>query len=145
MSSDEIRGDKKNAVVENLVGLFQEAGIDVTVVTDDKTPADITFRGQGMNLDFPEIEFHLNMLSPWSYINSTGSETADLRRSIHAFDRETRSKLIQKVGRALISDGRIVPVLVRSYVHLFRQNRVNVDGITNYDGDVRFYLMKVED
>lgn len=137
--------DKKNAVVENLVGLFKEAGIEVTVVTDDKTPADITFRGQGMNLDFPEIEFHLNMLSPWSYINSTESETADLRRSIHAFDAETRSKLIQKVGRALISDGRIIPVVVRSYVHLFRQGRVNVDGITNYDGDVRFYLMKVDD
>lgn len=137
--------DKKNALVENLVGIFRDAGIDVSIVTDDKTPADITFRGQGMNLDFPEIEFHLNMLSPWSYINSSESETAELRRSIHAFDNETRSKLIQKVGRALISDGRIIPVLVRSYVHLFRQNHVNVDGITNYDGDVRFYLMKVTD
>jgi hypothetical protein len=110
----------------------------------DGEPYDIGLWGQGMNSDFPEIELYLNLVSPWCIIPATSKEKSLVLRAIHSNSLEDRQKLIQTIGKGLLEDGRVIPLLVRAYVHIFRSGRLNLDRIST-DGDIPFWKMKVLD
>ena len=62
---------------------------------------------------------------------------------IHTDNSIARQKLIQGIGADLLSDGRVTPLVVRSYVNVFRKGRINFGEVANYDGDLPFWRMRV--
>jgi len=136
--------DKTSPLAIAMVNLFTESGIRVELVDiKDNSQFDISLLGQGMNADFPEIEFYLSILSPWAFISEGKNDRELISRALHMADQKKRAELLQQVGKGLLDDGRIIPLVVRSYVHMFRKNRLSVDQVTNYDGDVPFWKMRV--
>jgi MarR-like DNA-binding transcriptional regulator SgrR of sgrS sRNA len=136
--------DKTSPLLAALVRILEDAKIKVDLV-DANTSEDYDFAlfGQGMNVNFPEIEFYLSMVSPWTIFESNPDEKASLSTAIHSSDRKVRTEIIQKIGSSLVADGRIIPLVVRSYAHVYRKGRIDVSQVTNYDGEIPFWLMKV--
>ena len=136
--------DKASPLLGAVTKILTDAGIKVTLVdANSSDDYDYALFGQGMNLDFPEIEFYLSMVSPWTIFEGKSDEKKALSGVIHSKDRKVRSEVLQKLGRSLVFDGRVIPLVVRSYAHVYRKDRLNIDQVTNYDGDVPFWLMKV--
>ena len=127
-----------------VISILSAHGVKVEFVASDSTEADVGLSGHGMNYDFPEIEFYLAMISPWASIIATEKERSLITQSLHSGDPEVRTRAIREIGRGLIATGRVIPLIVRSYVHVFRKDRINLDAMTNYDGDVVFSRMRVE-
>ena len=135
--------DKNSVLVKAIAEILTQSNTQIELV--DLAPGvdyDIKLLGQGMNADFPEIEFHLNMVSTWAYIDVKESEKETIVKAIHSNDKKERAHLIQKIGQSLLDDGRVIPLIVRSYVHVYRKNTLNIDRVNDYDGDISFGLMK---
>lgn len=130
----------KSTLVDGYVDTLKKAGIEVLRVDEN---ADISFSGQGMNVDFPEIEFNLSLVGSWAYIDASIAEKEEVEKLLHLAEKNTRSERIQALGKNLLADGRIIPILVRSYAHIFQKNRLNIDAMTDYDGDILFSKMSV--
>lgn len=133
------------ALAKAIVSLMREAHIEVEVskLEGDLSQVDVALRGQGMNSDYPEIELYLALVSEWATIPATDSEKARVMQALHSEDMGARQKLIQDLGSDLLRDGRVIPLFVRSYAHLYRHGRINVGGMVNYDGDLPFWRIKV--
>ena len=136
--------DKNSPFVRSLFAILEEAKIELEVAKyGNSDDYDLTIMAQGMNSDYPEIEFYLNMVSPWAFIPASEDEKALIVRTIHTDDSKLRSTALQKIGSDLLADGRVIPILVRSYVHLYRKEKIDLEHLTNYDGDVPFWKMRV--
>jgi hypothetical protein len=129
------------SVIEILEGIGMK--VELTSWNDGLDKADLMLCGQGMNLDFPEIEFYLGLLSSWAYIPSTDLDHNLIMKALHSNSAEVRRDSIEKVGSTLLKDGRITPLLVRGYVHLYRKDRVGFAQVTNYDGDILLWKIRV--
>jgi len=131
-------------LVESAMRTLENAGIRAEFVTDPSQAADLEGSGQGMNSDFPEIEFFLNMASPYATILASNTEKQLVEDMLHIEDAKDRLESIQKLSRTILDDGRVIPLIVRSYAHLYRKGRIeNASELTNYDGDVLFYKMRL--
>lgn len=129
---------------QSVVSLFKNAKIEVEVVgfDSDLSKADVILRGQGMNSDFPEIEFYLAMVSEWAWIPASDEEKSDVMQALHSGSQANRQKLIQKIGSSVLADARVIPLTVRSYAHLYRKDRISFGELANYDGDLPFWRMR---
>ena len=120
------------------------AGIAVQIIADRNATFDIEVRGQGMNSDFPEIEFFLNMASPYAFIPASVPEKLFIEEMLHTTNSKERFAKVQRLGNEILNDGRVVPLILRSYVHLFRKGVIEeASKTTDYDGDVLFYRMRL--
>lgn len=130
-------------LVQAVASALRKSGVVVNVgeLKDDFNNFDLVLIGQGMNADYPEIEFYLSLASPWAFMQATSSERAAILSAIHTEDQDARVKFIRKLGRELLTEGRVIPLYVRSYVHLYRKGRLDVSRMTAYDGDVPFWKM----
>lgn len=124
--------------------VFSQIGAKVRFVeSDSKKPIHYIFTSQGMNTDYPEIELHLDTVGPYADFNATDEIKRLVNLATHEANDAKRSEIIKTVGREFLSSGKIVPLTVRAYVHLFRPTRVDLNNITTYDGDIPFYKLKV--
>jgi ABC-type oligopeptide transport system substrate-binding subunit len=135
--------DSNAPLVQAVAEKLRLAGVDVRFVRFGQESFDVALIGQGMNDDYPEIEFYLNMVSPFAPIKASEAEKSEIMTALHSTDRKQRSESLRSVGRALLEDARIIPLLVRSYAHLYRKNKINIDDVTTYDGNVPFWEMRV--
>jgi ABC-type transport system substrate-binding protein len=134
----------RSAFGEELILILKNAGIEVTLAESDGPSVDLESRGQGMNADFPEIEFFLNMVSPYAFIPASEAEKLMIEKMLHTTDTKERASKIRSLGRSLLEDGRVIPLFLRSYVHVYRKGVVaNGAEATDYDGDVLFYRMRL--
>jgi hypothetical protein len=104
---------------------------------------DIGLWAQGMNADFPEIEFFLSLMGPYSIIRPIQTERELIVQTLQTDNFPTRQGLLQKVGHSLLDDGRVIPLVVRAYAHYYRKDRLTIDQVTTYDGDIPFWKMQV--
>jgi ABC-type oligopeptide transport system substrate-binding subunit len=132
-------------LAQAVASVLRSAGVELTFVEPDDDHYDLYIRGQGMNVDFPEIEFYLSMVSAWNSIPATNPEKDLILKIIHSQNRSDRSEKLQTIERALLDDARIIPLYVRSYVHMFRRGKIDSDKVTTYDGDILFSKMRVID
>ncbi len=131
-------------LVDAVTSVFSKVGAKVRFVNlASKEPVHYMLVGQGMNTDFPEIELHLDTVGPYADFNATNEIKHLVNQATHEASDEKRSEIIKKIGTEFLSSGKIVPLTVRAYVHLFRASRVDLNNITNYDGDIPFYRLKV--
>lgn len=110
---------------------------------DTKEPIHYMFTSQGMNTDYPEIELHLVTVGPYADFNATKEIKSLVNYAIHEPNDTKRAEAIKKVGREFLTTGKVVPLTVRAYVHLFQPKRVDLNNITTYDGDIPLYKLKV--
>lgn len=132
-------------LAKTIVRTLQESGIQAqSVKLSESKGHDLLFWAQGMNSDFPEIELHLALLSTWASIKGTPRMKSDVILALHTPEMKRRKEVLQDVGRQLLEESMIVPLFVRSYVHAFKPDKIEIDEVTNYDGDVAFWKMKVK-
>lgn len=133
-----------SALSNSIARLLQSEGVEI-LWTDSKKSEDldVVVRKQGMNTDFPEIEYHLILLSQWAIFKPTESEKENILEALHEPDLSKRADHVRKVSRALIEDARAVPLLVRSYVHAIDSDVLEVPSFSDYDGEVRFSQMRL--
>jgi len=121
---------------------LEAAGVKVEwLAADSKTQADIRTRLQGMNTDFPEIEYHIMLLSPWALFKATTEERAWTEEALQEGDSETRSRIIKKLSLGILEDARAVPLLLRSYVQALNHEKIVPPKFSDYDGEIRFSQM----
>lgn len=131
-------------LVEAVSAVFSKLGVKARFVAlDSKEPVHYMFVGQGMNTEFPEIELHLDTVGPYADFNATDEIKQLVSLATHEANDERRSNIIKKIGKEFLSSGKIVPLTVRAYVHLFRPSHLDPNNITNYDGDIPLYKLKV--
>lgn len=131
-------------LIEAVKKIFSRIGTKVRFVAlDSKEPVHYMLTGQGMNTEFPEIELHLDTVGPYADFNATDEIKQLVMLATHEPDDTARSKIIKMIGRDFLSSGKIIPLTVRSYVHLFPSSRLSLNGITNYDGDIPFFKLQV--
>ncbi len=123
---------------------LEKAGVNVEIVPHDSQDKwDLMLVAQGMSEEYPELACYLVMLGPNAMIAMTPEDKKSLTEALHANSEEQRLKSIQKVGRNILEDARIIPLLVRSYTHLYRADKIELPPGPNYDGDIKFYRMNV--
>ncbi len=133
--------DLANAILKTL----KDAGIKVTLLRQgDVGDHDAALLGQGMNSECPELEFYLAMLSQWAYIKTSDEEKRLVELALHTGDNQKRAEIIKEIGEAVLNDGRIFPLVVTSYVHVYRNQSIEAPDTANYDGDVHFSSMRVK-
>lgn len=133
-------------LAKSLLETLKEASIEVVLLRrGDEEIQDMILLGQGMNTQCPEIEFHLAMLSQWAYLKTSDDEKKLVEQALHTSDDKARSEIIQKIGRAVLEDGRVFPLVVSSYVHVYRTSRLVAPNRANYDGDVHFNEMRIRE
>lgn len=139
--------DPQAPIVLRIRQILESAGIQVQTLPlfEQYANADLALWAQGMNLDYPEIEFYLILASQWALISGTEQEIEWINQAGHEVDQVERKKLFEKIGTELLTDGRVIPLFIRSYVHLFRSKRLTIDQVTHYDGDIAFYKMQIQD
>lgn len=131
-------------IVDAVTRVFSKIGSKVRIVDlNSKEPVHFMLTGQGMNTDYPEIELHLDTVGPYADFNATEEIKRLVNLATHEPNDAKRSEIIKTVGREFLSSGKIVPLTVRAYVHLFRPSRVDLNNITTYDGDIPFHRLKV--
>lgn len=140
ISNNRTTGPLVDAIQNSLAKAGSKARI---VAQDSKEPVMYALTSQGMNTEFPEIELHLATVGPYAYFDASNRIKEQVGLATHEPDDARRSAAIKKVGRELIETGKIVPLTVRAYVHLFNPKRVSMNEITNYDGDIPFFMMQV--
>jgi MarR-like DNA-binding transcriptional regulator SgrR of sgrS sRNA len=137
--------DPTGVLLSAIIETLHSAGIEVDLVGfSELETSDLGFLGQGMNSDFPEIEFYLNMLSKWKFIDSTDDEKTLIMNTLRSANKKQREENIEKIGHSLIADARIIPILVRSYIHAFRRRRIDIDPVIAYDGAIPFWKMAIK-
>lgn len=136
--------DNSAVIVQAVASVLKEAGVQIEFIGMDAPDYDLFITGQGMNTDFPEIEFYLNMVSAWAFIFADDADKQVVMNTIHSANREVRSNNIQSLGKKILLDGRVIPLLVRSYVHIFKNDRIAIHEDSNYDGNVAFWRMQVK-
>jgi hypothetical protein len=97
-----------------------------------------------MNSDYPEIELYLSILSPYAVISTDAKQKHLLQLALHEKNMKVKAKLIQDIGRSLLDQHRIIPLVLRSYVHAYKHDRINLDQMTSYDGDLYFAKVAVK-
>ena len=133
-------------LVEAVVRTFSEIGAKVRIVPpDSKEPVHFMFTSQGMNTDFPEIELHLDTVGPYADFNATDEIKRLVSLATHEPVDARRAQIIKKVGSDFLTSGKIVPLTVRAYVHLYNPKRLDLNGITTYDGDIPFFQLKTRE
>lgn len=138
--------DPKSPLALAVEATLKGAGVEVEFVDHKaENDFDVRFESQGMNSDFPEIEFYLSALSSWAFLPVSTPEKEIILRSLHSGSRQERSELMQNFGESLLKDGRVIPILVRSYAHLYKESRLGHGIITTYDGEIPFWKMQVSD
>ena len=122
----------------------EKMGVKLNIV-DMKSPEEADFIGssQGMNTDFPEVELFLAMVSPYAFISVQEDMKSKINEAFHEVNAEKRSLLIKKIGIDLLESGTIIPVTVRSYLHVFNSKAIDASQITTYDGDIPFWKIKM--
>jgi hypothetical protein len=131
-------------LVEAVTAAFSKIGTRVRFVgLDTKEPIHYMFTGQGMNTDYPEIELHLDTVGPYADFNATNEIKRLVNLATHEANDTKRSEIIKSVGKEFLSSGKIVPLTVRAYVHLYQPSRVDLNNVTTYDGDIPLYQLKV--
>ncbi len=134
----------KSPIMDLIIKFFSKFGSTVTLVGYDyKGPVHFEASGQGMNLNFPEIELNLAILSPYAYVSASAASKSALRDAIHEPDDAKRAGLLKKVGRELLSDGHVIPFTIRSYVHIYNKKRIDARNITDYDGEIPFFKIRM--
>ena len=139
-----IRTNRKDgALVEAIARTFARLGVSARFVDwDSEEPYHYWFRGQGMNTEYPEIELHLDILSPYQILDADEATKRMLTEATHEPDSSKRSALIKEIGKRLLSSGKVIPLTTRAYVHLYKTESTDLNGITNYDGDIPIYKMR---
>jgi ABC-type transport system substrate-binding protein len=139
-----IRTNRKDgSLVEAIARTFARLGVSTRFVDwDSEEPYHYWFRGQGMNTEHPEIELHLDILSPYQILNADDATKRMLTEATHEPDGSKRSALINEIGKKLLSSGKVIPLTTRAYVHLYKTKSTDLNGITNYDGDIPIYKMR---
>ncbi len=135
-----------SALNEAIASTLSKAGVDIAWIdSSEAKDADIRVRSQGMNSDFPEIEYHLLLLSQWAAFTPQPGEEELIMKALHEPDNSKRAEYIQRVSRAMVEDARAVPLLVRSYMHAIDHSVLEVPKFSDYDGDVRFSRMNTKE
>jgi MarR-like DNA-binding transcriptional regulator SgrR of sgrS sRNA len=131
-------------LVDAIQKALAKAGSKARIVgLDSKEPAAYALTSQGMNTEFPEIELHLATVGPYAYFEASENTKKEVLAATHEPNDSQRSKIIKQVGKELIATGKIVPLTVRAYVHLYKPKTLDLNGITNYDGDIPFYKLRM--
>ena len=135
---------KDGAYVNEVKRVFKLAGVEVRLVDrSDNVPFDYRLTGQGMNTEYPEIELHLQILSPYASFG-VGNEIKELLRAAESStDDAARSAQIKQIGRKLLESGKIVPLTLQGYVHGYRADRLDASSLATYDGNIPLYEMRV--
>lgn len=134
----------KSDLNKSIVDKLEEAGVQVNWIDHkSKESWDVKIIAQGMGENYPELASFLVMLSPYASIPVSEDDKANLEAALHATNDEARYQHIQKLGRSLLEEARIVPLFVRSYLHIFNSEKIALPEGPNYDGDIRFYEMQV--
>lgn len=135
-----------SALNESIASTLSNAGVEIIWLDSSAAKeADIRVRSQGMNSDFPEIEYHLLLLSQWAAFTPQAGEEELIMKALHEPDNSKRAEYIQRVSRAMVEDARVVPLLVRSYMHAIDHGVLEVPKFSDYDGDVRFSRMNTKE
>jgi hypothetical protein len=136
---------KDGTLVNEIKRVFKMAGVEVNFVDrSDDVPFDYRLAGQGMNTEYPEIELHLQILSPYASFGVTDEIKSLLRAAEGSTDDAVRSAHIKKIGRTLLESGKIVPLTLRAYVHAFKAERLDASALATYDGNIPLYEMRVK-
>jgi hypothetical protein len=131
-------------LVEAIQRVFSNVGTKVRIVgLDSKEPVHYMLTAQGMNTDFPEIELHLDTVGPYAFFDASDETKQLVGLTTNESDDAKRSGLIKKIGKEFLATGKVVPLTVRAYVHLYNSSKVDLNNITAYDGDIPFYRLKV--
>lgn len=118
---------------------LEAAGVKIEwLESDSSDQADIRTRLQGMNTEFPEIEYHIMLLSPWSIFKPTNEERSLTLQALQESDPEKRARYIKKISMGILEDARAVPLLVRSYIHAINTDNIVAPQFSDYDGEIRF-------
>lgn len=137
-------GRASSPLTEAISSAFQATGTKVKILPPGSSePAHYLFTSQGMNTEHPEIELHLDMVGPYADFNASERQKRQVLEATHEEDDSKRSAIIKQVGKELLTSGKVIPLTTRSYVHVFRPERIDLNGITNYDGDIPIYKIKV--
>ena len=136
---------KDGAYVNEVKRVFKSAGIEVRLVDrNDDVPFDYRLTGQGMNTEYPEIELHLQILSPYASFGVSDEIKAILRKAEASTDDAIRSVCIKTIGRKLLESGKIIPLTLQGYVHAFKADRLDASALATYDGNIPLYEMRVK-
>lgn len=131
---------------EAIATTLEKEGVEIVwLEANSKEEADIRVRKQGMNSDFPEIEYYLMLLSQWAAFVPKAGEKELILQALHESDNAKRAEYIQRVSKAMIEDARAIPLLVRSYMHAIDHNVFEVPRFSDYDGDIRFSRMSTKE
>ena len=123
---------------------LRHKGISVELIErDSKREAHLDAFAQGMNANHPEIEMNLAFSSQYAWISASDELKREITSSFALAKDDERAALIKKISARILTEGRIIPLTVRSYVHLSRKSRVGVTGITTHDGDLPFALFQM--
>lgn len=110
---------------------------------DYEGPYSFDVNNQGMNIDFPEIEFYLSMLSPYAWIPAAAGIKELAERAFHETDANARATLIKQIGKTMLETGTIVPVTVRASVQVYNSATVDASTVQTYDGDISFWKLRM--
>jgi hypothetical protein len=136
---------KDGAYIDEVMRVFALGGFDVHLAdrTED-VPFDFRLTGQGMNTEYPEIELHLQMLSPYASFGVSEELKAELRKAESSADDAGRSAAIKAIGRELLSSGKIIPLTLQGYLHAYKQEHVDASRLATYDGNIPLYEIQVK-
>jgi ABC-type transport system substrate-binding protein len=137
-------GNIHSPVILALKQIESKANIKINIV-DAKSDIEADFSGdsQGMNADYPEIELYLSLLSPYAFIPVPTEAKELITKAFHESDDSKRSQLIKRISVLLLESGSIVPLTVRSYVHVFDSESVDAAGVATYDGDIPIWKIRM--
>ena len=131
-------------LVDAVRKVFAQIGTKAKFVgVDTKEAVHYELTSQGMNTEFPEIELHLVTVGPYAFFNASEQTKRMVGMAMHQADDKKRSELFKSIGRDFLITGKVIPLTVRAYVHLFNASRLDLNNITNYDGDIPLYKLKV--
>lgn len=135
---------KDGSLVEEIKKTFLALGVSVRFIDmDSPEPYHYWFLSQGMNTEHPEIELHLDIMSPYQIFDADEVTKKMVTSATHEPIDERRSSIIKDIGKRILSSGKIIPLTTRAYVHIFNPQRMDLNGVTKYDGDIPIYQMRV--
>lgn len=128
-----------------LKDFFEKQGTVLKIISPKSTEEfDLTLWGQGMNSDYPEIELYLAILSPYGKIRGNSLIKNKIDLIVHETNIQKKSDLIKEVGKEILKTGEVIPLTIKSYAHFFRDKEISIKDVSDYDGDIPFYRMKVK-
>ena len=124
--------------------ILRKNGIQVEVVNPLKGESyDLLFWGHGLNWDFPEIEFYLALSSSFKYLPTTSTDHKLILSAFHAETDAIREDSLKKLSESLLKDGRIIPLVLTSYLHFYNPSKITSKSFGNFEVDIRFWEFEV--